>query len=133
VFAGTGAITTVTTTATQSVVASGDAGLAVSAGTASVRIAMCVSPHGANTPALLDTSTNGGGAFEIDTVSTTRVSFGANQVGTPGAGTWDVGECVTNLSTTQALDTNDFSTGYAFVSNGAATSQTQVHSARQTR
>jgi len=43
-------------------------------------------------------------------------------MGAPGAGTWDVGMCVTN-SAGAAINANDWSIGWAFVSNGLPTSQ----------
>jgi hypothetical protein len=90
-------------------------------------VAVCKSPHGANTPSFLDTAP--GGAFEIVEVNTIRLTFAVSEVGAPGAGTWDVGMCVANLGAA-AVDSNDWSIGTAFVSNGLPTSQAPAKSAK---
>jgi hypothetical protein len=54
-----GPVTTQTTTATQSIVASGSAALGTTAGVTTIRVAVCKSPSGANTPAFLDTAPAG--------------------------------------------------------------------------
>jgi hypothetical protein len=115
VFAGPTA--TLTTTATQSIIASSESALGTAAGTASANIAICKSPAtGTPTPTELDPAP--GGAFSNVTVTTTRATYAADETGTPGAGTWTIGECVDNTSAVQAIDANDWTLGYAFVVNG---------------
>jgi hypothetical protein len=116
-FVFTGPTVTLTTTAGQTIMASSEAPLGTSAGTASIDVSICKSPA-TGTPALtlLDTLTPAG--FSISTATTTRIPFAADAAGAPGAGTWKIGECVSNTSATQALDVTDYVSGYAFVTTG---------------
>jgi hypothetical protein len=121
VFEFAGPVTTLTTTASQSIVASGSSALGTTSATVEAGIAICVSPTGANTPTQLDPS---GGVNTNVFVTSTRLSYAASQTGSPGAGTWDVGMCVTNFDATNAINNNDWSVGYAFVANGTPVSGT---------
>lgn len=112
VFAGPTA--TVTTTATQRIVASGSAALGTSAGTAVIHTAMCVQPSTGGPVSVLDGVSSD---VEVVTASTTRIPFASAMTGVPGAGTWNVGICAIDTSATQAIDSNDRSVGYAFVTN----------------
>ena len=103
-FVFAGPTTTLTTTASQSIMASSEAPLGTSAGTAVVEVSICKSPAtGTPSLTLLDTLTPAG--YSISTASTTRVPFAADSAGAPGAGTWKIGECVNNTSTTQRSTT----------------------------
>jgi hypothetical protein len=126
VFAGTPASVT-TTSATQIILASGSAALGTSTGTALIHFGMCVQPSAGGTVALLDTVV--GGAYEAETVTTTRSTFAVSEAGSPGAGTWKVGPCVVNTSA-QSVDNNDFAIGYAEVTGGTLTSQVLSKSAK---
>jgi hypothetical protein len=119
-FVFAGPQTTLTTTATQTIVASSEAALATAAATTTADISICKQPTtGTPTVTLLDLKVSG--AFSIVTVGTTRISYPANAVGAPGAGTWKIGECVNNTGATNAIDQNDFVMGYAFVVNAVST------------
>lgn len=126
-----GPVTTLTTTASQSIVASGGSSLGTSSGTADSAIAICVSPTGANTPTLLDP--NPGSATTGVTVTTTQATYSASQTGTPGAGTWDVGMCSFDFSGTTPIDKNDWSVGYAFVVNGTTSSELKKNASSHNR
>jgi hypothetical protein len=117
VFAGP--TTTLTTTASQSIVASGSEALGTSGPTVLALVALCVSPTGANTPATLDPA-NGGNVEAIQVTSNT-LTYAVSETGAPGAGTWDVGMCVKNTSP-NPIDHPDFSIGWAFVANGTPVS-----------
>jgi hypothetical protein len=110
VFAGPQA--TVTTNATQVVTATGSAALGTTTGSAGILLSICKEPSTGGT-----ISTLGGSVadYQSVTATTARVPFGNAWTGTPGAGTWLIGECVDNTSATQAVDSNDWSTGYAAV------------------
>jgi hypothetical protein len=116
-FVFAGPTVTLTTTATQSVIASSESALATSAATASADISICKSPA-TGTPTVTELDPAPGGAFSNVTVTTNRATYAANGVGAPGAGTWLIGECVNDTSTTQAIDSNDWTLGHAFVVNG---------------
>jgi hypothetical protein len=116
VFAGP--VTTLTTTATQSIVVSGSAALGTSGATVLAAVGVCVSPTGASSPAPLDP-----GSFTEVKITSTRSSDAASATGAPGAGTWDVGMCVNNGIGTDAINDNDWSVGYAFVANGTPVSE----------
>jgi hypothetical protein len=119
-----GPVTTLTTTATQSIVASGSAALATSGATvAPADIAICVSPAGAGKESPLH-----GTVFV--TVTSTRSSYAASATGAPGAGTWDVGMCVATFNT---INSNDRSVGYAFVANGTPVSETLTNESSHRR
>lgn len=122
-FVFAGPTTTLTTNATQAVAGSGSAALATSATTANAEVSLCSQPQGGGTITPISQNTD---AFEIVTVTTTRIPFAISQAGVPGAGTWNIGMCVQDLSNTQAIDQNDWSIGYAFVvnSSGGVTSAT---------
>jgi hypothetical protein len=47
-----------------------------------------------------------------------RISYPANATGAPGAGSWNIGECVNNTGA-NAINNNDFAMGYAYVVNVA--------------
>jgi hypothetical protein len=127
-FVFAGPVTTLTTTATQSIAGSGSVALGTNSGTPLADVGVCVSPTGANTPAPLDNNTDG--AFTELDITTTRQVYGESATGTPGAGTWDVGICVQNDSSTLAINNNDYSVGYAFVANGTVVSQAKKASHR---
>jgi hypothetical protein len=57
-----------------------------------------------------------GTAESAATVTTAHMTFAANGTGSPGAGTWKIGECIANSGT--AITQNDWVLGYAFVVNG---------------
>jgi hypothetical protein len=116
VFAGP--VTTVTTTADQSITATGSMALGTTAGTGSAAVGVCASPAGANTPTYLDP--NPGLAFEGINVTPNRLTYAVSEVGSRGAGAWDVGMCVVNGAV--AIDNTDWSIGYASVTNGLPTS-----------
>ena len=126
-FVFAGPVTTLTTTATQSIAASGSVALGSSGG-ALADVGVCVSPTGAGTPTPLDTNTDG--AFTQLVINGTREVYGESATGTPGAGVWDVGICVENHNTTNSINDNDFSVGYAFVANGTVVSQAKKASHR---
>ncbi|HEX5193465.1 MAG TPA: hypothetical protein VFW09_11735 [Solirubrobacteraceae bacterium] len=113
-FVFAGPTTTLTTTTGQSIMATSEAALASAGTTADVSI--CKAPASGTPVTLLDTVV--GGAFSNVTISTTRVTYAANGTGSPGAGTWKIGECVDNTGTTNTITGNDWSLGYAFVVNG---------------
>lgn len=112
VFAGPPA--TVTTTASQRLTASGSAAMATSTATALIDLGICVQPSAGGALTVLDKTV--AGAFEIVTVTTTRIPFAISQTGVPGANTWKVGLCADDVSA-QAVDNNDFSLGYVQVTN----------------
>jgi hypothetical protein len=107
-FAGSGV--DVTTTAGQTVVVSGSAALATSAGSAAIVLAVCAQPSGGGALQTLPSI----GDDENVTVTTTRLPFAISQFGRPGAGTWKVGICVDDTSAT-AVNANDYSVGWAMV------------------
>jgi hypothetical protein len=111
-----GPTTTLATTATQSIAASGSAALGTTTATTQIALGICIQPSTGGTVSLLDP--NPGTAIEVVTVNTTRIPYAAAGAGTPGAGTWNVGICAVDL-TGQSVDSNDWSLGFAFVSNGA--------------
>jgi hypothetical protein len=120
-FVFAGPVTTLTTTASQSIIASGSAGLGTSGPTVVAAVAICVSPSGSNAPTYLDKSGNDP-ATDIR-VTSTLLSYAASATGAPGAGTWHVGICVDNFDSTNPINFNDYSVGYAFVANGTPVSQ----------
>lgn len=118
-FVFAGVTTTLTTAAGQTIIASSESALATSAGTASANISICKAPSTTGTPVtLLDPLASG--AFSNVTVTTTRATYAAQGTGAPGAGTFKIGECVNNTSTTQAINENDYTIGHAFIVNGTA-------------
>lgn len=122
-----GPTATLTTTATQSIAASGSSALATSTGTATIDLAMCIQPSTGGALQFLNPAT--AGAFQNLNVTTTRSSFAASAAGTPGAGTWNVGVCARNTST-QAVNANDWTIGYAFVSNNPPAAAASVSPAQ---
>jgi hypothetical protein len=120
VFAGPTATVT-TTAADPTIVASGSASLGTSTGTAPGYMGICYQASTGGVLHFLDNKP--GGANENVTPNTNSMVAGVSEVGAPGAGTWKVGVCVVNLSTTQAWDGNDSSIGWAMVTSGAPTSQ----------
>jgi hypothetical protein len=118
-FVFAGVTTTLTTAASQTIIASSESALGTSAGTASANISICKAPSTTGTPVtLLDPLASG--AFSNVTVTTTRATYAAEGTGAPGVGTWKIGECVNNTSTTQTINENDYTIGHAFVVNGTA-------------
>jgi hypothetical protein len=107
-FAGSGV--SVTTTANQTVVVSGSAALATTAGTANIVLGICAQPEAGGALQTLPSV----GDVENVTVTTTRSPFAISQFGRPGAGTWKVGLCVDDTSAT-AVNANDYSVGWAMV------------------
>jgi hypothetical protein len=110
-----GPVTTLKTTAAQSIVAAGSSVLATTGATVEADIGVCVSPAGANAPKPLHPA---GGAFTFLRVTATLSTFPASAAGAPGAGTWDVGMCVQNEDIHPIDGENNQSVGYAFVANG---------------
>jgi hypothetical protein len=106
--------TTLTTTSTQSIVASGSAALGTSGPTVAVTVGICVAPRG-DYPQTFVRSI-------AASVTSNRLIYAVSAAGAPGAGTWDVGICVGNPSASNAIDNNDASVGYAFVTNGTPVS-----------
>jgi hypothetical protein len=100
-----GPTTTVTTSSTQRVTASGTIDLATNSGTAALDVAICVQPSSGGTLSEL-----GSGVFRSVTASTTSVPVSSAQSGVPGAGTWKIGMCVFDTSAT-AVNSNGNSTG----------------------
>jgi hypothetical protein len=117
-FVFAGPTTSLTTTAAQNISATGSAALGTSATTTGIRLAICKQASGAGPLTLLNPAP--GSAYEVVTVTTTRIPFAAAAAGAPGAGTWTVGICVMTTGA-QAVDSNDYSIGYAFVTNGPLT------------
>jgi hypothetical protein len=115
VFAGP--TTTLTTVAGQSIMASSEAALE-SPGGADANVTICKAPAATGTPVTFLDATAPGGAFSNVTVSATRLTYAAEGTGSPGAGTWKIGECVENTSATNTIGPNDYTLGYAFVVNG---------------
>jgi hypothetical protein len=120
-FVFAGPVTTLTTTASQSIIASGSAGLGTTGPTVVASVAICVSPSAANTPTYLDT--NGNDPATDIRVTSTLLSYAASATGAPGAGTWHVGICVDNLDSTYPINLPDYSVGWALVANGTPVSQ----------
>jgi hypothetical protein len=110
VFAGP--TSSLTTTDSQSIAASGSAALGAAA-PASVRVTVCKQPSTGGDLTPLASSSS---VYEGVTVQTTRLTFAISEAGAPGAGTWNIGMCVRD-NTAQAVDNNDWSIGYAFVTN----------------
>jgi hypothetical protein len=102
---------TVTTTASQRVVASAEAPLATSAGTATVRAGMCFQAA-AGGPINNFVGFN----YSIIDVGTTRTATAASASVVPGAGSWRVGFCVHNGSAV-AVDNTDYVNGWVMVVN----------------
>jgi hypothetical protein len=119
-FVFAGPTTTLTTTASQSIVASGSAALATSGPTVTAQVAVCVSPTGANTPSTLDSIA---GLETVGVGGPFTSTYAVSETGAPGAGTWDVGMCVVNEDSTTPIDQNQSSVGYAFVVNGTPVSE----------
>jgi hypothetical protein len=119
-FVFAGPTTTLTTTATQTIVATSEAAMATPAATntTSAEISICKAPAATGTPVTL-LNLKVGGAFSIVTVGFPRISYPANATGAPGAGSWKIGECVNNTGATFAISNNDFAMGDAYVVNGA--------------
>jgi hypothetical protein len=114
-FVFAGPTTTLKTTAAQSVIASSSSALAAGPDTVA-DITICkASTNGEPTPL----NTKVADAYEIVDVGSTRSSYPASASGSPGAGTWRIGECVNN-NTANPIDDSDFTIGYAFVVNGSA-------------
>jgi hypothetical protein len=120
VFAGPQA--TVTTTAGDpTIVASGSASLGTNTGSAHGYVAICYQAATGGTLHYLDN--NSGNAAEGVTPSTNSMVAGVSQTGAPGSGTWNLGVCVDDLSSTQAWNANDWSIGWAMVTAGTPTSE----------
>jgi hypothetical protein len=109
-----GPVTTLTTTDTQSIVASGSAGLGTSGPTLTADVGICWAPLG-DYPQPLDS------LIEV-TVTSTLLSYAASATRALGKGTWNVGMCVGNPNAT-AIDNTSSSVGYAFVVNGTPVSE----------
>jgi hypothetical protein len=97
----------------QRITSSGSAVLGTTKASSTIDGAICVQPSGGGALIVLAGTLN----YEEVTASTTRIPFAVSATGTPGAGTWKVGVCVRNESSTEALDSNDYSIGYALVAN----------------
>jgi len=106
-----GPVTTLTTTASQSIVASGSSVLGTTGPTVTAWITVCATTHGA-VPIPFNSKW-----VEVD-VTSTRLTYAASATVAEVAGTWDVGMCVWNQDFANPLDNNDWSEGYAFVVNG---------------
>jgi hypothetical protein len=128
-FVFAGATTKLTTAPGQSIAASGSAALATKVATTfTASVAVCIQPAAGGTLSLLDSNANG--AFTDVTITNDTLSYAASAAGSPGAGTFNVGVCVRDESTSQAIDNADFSVGYAFVVNGTVTSDAVAAAAR---
>jgi hypothetical protein len=129
-FVFAGPTTKVTTAAGQSIAASGSAALATKVATTfTASVAVCIQPAAGGALSLLDNNTNG--AFTDVTITNDTLSYAASATGSPGAGTFNVGVCVRDESTSQEIDNADFSVGYAFVVNGTVTSETVMSAVRE--
>jgi hypothetical protein len=117
-FVFAGPTTTLTTTATQTIIATSEAAMATPATTTTTAdVSICKAPTTGAPVTLLNLKV--GGAFSIVTIGDTRISYPANATGVPGTGTWKIGECVNNTGATNAINNNDFAMGYAYVVNGS--------------
>ena len=106
-----GPFAVVTTAPGQRITASGSAALAVTAGTSSFSITLCIQNN--STPGVLsDLSLSN---YLDVTVGTTRGLLTLSTSGLPGAGTWRVGLCYDANSA--AINANDWSTGWVTVTN----------------
>jgi hypothetical protein len=115
-FVFAGPTTQVTTNATQGLTASGSAALGAS-NAVQVAVGICKQLASGGPITILSTDSD---LFQDVGITTTTLSYGMSQTVAPGAGTWNIGMCVDDGDTTQALDKNDFSEGYAFVTNSSA-------------
>lgn len=112
VFAGPTA--TLTTTATQRVLASGSAALATGTGSVSFQLGICKQPSAGGTISILNLNPT---AYDSVLATTTRIPFAMSDSGVPGAGTWNIGICVASPLSSQAINNNDQSIGWAIVTN----------------
>lgn len=119
VFAGPTA--QVTTTAGETIVASGSAALGIASGGTNVPINLSICYQASTGGALTVLNPAPGGAYEeveiIAYSSSYAEPYAMSASGSPGAGTWNVGICVYNKSSTQAINNNDWSIGYAYVTS----------------
>jgi hypothetical protein len=113
-FTFTGPTTTLTTTAGQTINATSEASLGVATTATTGAITICKSPA-TGTPSLSPLDPVAGTAVSVVNFTTNKLTYAANGTGTPGAGTWKIGECVEDNGT---LDNTDWALGYAFVVNG---------------
>jgi hypothetical protein len=110
-FVFAGPTTSMTTTATQTIVTSGSAALRAGAN-ASIELSICKQPTNGGAVTVLNPTS--GGAVEDVTVTTTRLPFAISASGVPGAGSWNIGMCVENGSPVD-VDSSDWSIGWAMV------------------
>jgi hypothetical protein len=108
-FVFAGPTTSMTTNATQTVVASGSAALGAGLN-ASIELSICKQPTTGGAVTVLNPTS--GGAVEDVTVTTTRHPFAISASGVPGAGTWNIGMCVEDDSPVD-VDSSDWSIGWA--------------------
>ena len=83
----------------------------ISGGPAKIQYGLCYQPSGGGTIVNFV-----GGNYSYGEVLTSTQSFAGTATVVPGAGTWKVGFCVYN-SSTSALDDNDFVNGWVQVTN----------------
>jgi hypothetical protein len=113
-----GSVTTLTTTSTQSIVASGSELLGTSGPTETAAIGICAAPAG-DYPVPLSPH-----SVITASVTSTQLSYAASGTTAPGQGTWNVGMCANVQLQPSPLDNNGSATGYAFVVNGKPVSVT---------
>jgi hypothetical protein len=110
VFAGP--TTTVTTTASQRLFGAAEAPLGLASGSSSTTFiyGLCYQPSGGGT------INNFVSKFSMGTITSTRTTFAATASVVPGAGTWNVGFCVQNPSSS-TISNNDYVNGWVQVVN----------------
>jgi hypothetical protein len=116
-FVFAGPTTTLKTSATQTITASGVAALGTSeqlVTSEEFNLSICRQPAAGGPITVLDG--NSDDDFEDVIATSNRIPYAISMTGLPGAGSWNVGMCVDNLNATD-LDNNDYSIGTAFVSN----------------
>jgi hypothetical protein len=116
-FVFAGPTTSLKTSATQTITASGVAALGTSeklATSEEFNLSICRQPAAGGAITVLDGNTDDD--FEDVIATSNRIPYAISMSGLPGAGSWNVGMCVDNLNATD-LDNNDYSIGTAFVSS----------------
>jgi hypothetical protein len=111
-----GSWTTLTTKASQSIVASGSAIIGTSGTTETATVGICIAFPGDYPQPLSSHSLVGANA------TSTQSSYAVSATSAPGPGTWQVGMCASVELQPSPLDNNGAATGYAFVVNGTPVS-----------
>jgi hypothetical protein len=111
-----GPTTTVTTNASQSIAASGSAAIGIqTGGPDGIDMGICRQPAGGGTVVPLASNS---GTFEEVELTTTRLPYAISEAGAPGAGSFNIGMCAEATGATPVdINNNDWSIGYAFVTN----------------